>query len=201
MFTGLVEEVGTLAHRYGDRFGFRARAVLGGTRLGDSIAIDGVCLTVVHLDEEGFEVQVVAETLARTTLGELTLGAAVNLERSLAVGDRLGGHLVQGHVDCVGTVTEPGPALAVALAGDSGSGSGSGGSSTLARYLAEKGSVAVDGVSLTVAGVSAQGFSAALVPHTMSVTTLGRKARGSRVNLEFDVVAKYVERLVGFTRD
>lgn len=189
MFTGLVEEMGRFGGRHGRRYRFSARTVLVGVFTGDSVAVDGVCLTVVDHGPDWFEVEVVRETLSRTTLGQLATGERVNLERSLALGDRLGGHLVQGHVDAVGAVVRAAPDLVVEVVGSD------------TRYLAEKGSVAIDGVSLTVVSVDAPCFSVAIVGHTAAVTTLGLRQVGDRVNLEFDVVAKYVERLLGFTRD
>jgi len=189
VFTGLVEELGRLVERRGERFTFGAAGVLDDLGPGDSVAVNGACLTVVELGPGCFATQVVAETLDRTTLGSLAVGDPVNLERPLRLGERLGGHLVQGHVDGVGTVVVAAPDLEVA-AGEA-----------ILRYVAEKGSVAVDGVSLTVAGVGRGSFRVAVVPHTEAVTTLGRRRPGDRVNLEVDVVAKYVERLGRFTRD
>ena len=192
MFTGLVEEVGTVVSRSGDDGAIRlvvaARTVIEGTALGDSIAVDGACLTVVHLDADAFAVDMVAETIRRTAIGSRAVGDPVNLERALRVGDRLGGHLVQGHVDGVGTVTATrsegeGVRIAVHVPDD------------LRRYIVEKGSITVDGVSLTVATATADGFEVALIPHTLEHTTLGRLGPDHRVNLEVDLVAKYVEAL------
>jgi len=182
MFTGLIEELGTLAARDGARFRFAASLVTADARVGDSIAVNGCCLTVVQLGPGWWSADVVDETLARTTLGDLQPGSAVNLERPLRLGDRLGGHLVQGHVDGVGEVVSVAPALVVRTPDT--------------RYLVEKGSVAVDGVSLTVVDVAGHQFSVAVIPHTSEVTTLGHRRPGDRVNLEFDLVAKYVEGLV-----
>ena len=190
MFTGIVEELGWLRRRQGNRFVFEARTVLEDLKIGDSISHNGCCLTVVQIglsdaDEPlTYEVDVVAESLARTNLGDLRPGDPVNLERPVRLVDRLGGHLVQGHVDGVGTITRPSPDLEVtAPAG-------------VLRYVVEKGSIAVDGCSLTVVSVSDNAFSVAVIPHTAAVTTLGRRRQGDRVNLEADVVAKYVERLL-----
>jgi len=182
VFTGLIEEMGRLATRDGHRFTFAAAAVLEDTRLGDSIAVDGCCLTVVALDAATWSADVVDETLARTTLGDLRPGDAVNLERPVRLDGRLGGHLVQGHVDAVGEVTGAAPVLAVACPDT--------------RYLVEKGSISVDGVSLTVVDLSDEGFTVAVIPHTAEATTLGARRPGDRVNLEFDLIAKYVERLL-----
>ncbi|MDQ6727697.1 MAG: riboflavin synthase [Actinomycetota bacterium] len=182
MFTGLIEELGSLAARDGGRFRFSASVVAGDATVGDSIAVNGACLTVVELGEGWWAADVVDETLSRTNLGDLRSGDPVNLERPLRLSDRLGGHLVQGHVDAVGEVALGPPWLSV-LVPDT-------------RYLAEKGSVAVDGVSLTVAVVAGDRFSVAVIPHTAAVTTLGRLRAGHRVNVEFDILAKYVERLL-----
>lgn len=188
MFTGIVEELGAVSAvepaGEGARLVISAKVVTQGTRIGDSIAVNGCCLTAVDLGPGWWAADAVAETLARTNLGSLRAGDPVNLERPLAVGDRLGGHLVQGHVDGVGRVVSPAPDLHIS-AGDG-----------VLAYVVEKGSVTVDGVSLTVVSVLPDGFTVALIPHTMSVTTLGRKLPGDTVNLEADVIAKYTERLL-----
>ena len=160
-----------------------------GTKVGDSIAVSGVCLTVTQLDSRVFDADVTTETLARTTLGGLRAGDAVNLEWPLAAGDRLGGHIVQGHVDGAGRVAardEQGASLRLEIEAPA----------PLARYIVEKGSIAVDGVSLTVAAVNGDRFTVCLIPHTRAVTTLETLAPGARVNLEVDIMAKYVERLL-----
>ncbi len=185
MFTGIVEELGRVRARRGGRFEVEAGAVLEGLAVGDSVAHNGCCLTVVELGEGWYGVDIVAETLARTNLAELEPGDPVNLERPLRLTDRLGGHLVQGHVDAVGEVVSPAPDLRVRIP------------SALLRYVAEKGSIAVDGCSLTVVEVTGDGFSAAIVPHTAAATTLGSRKVGEGVNVEVDVLAKYVERLLG----
>jgi riboflavin synthase len=185
VFTGIVEELGRLDRRDGGRFLFACRpAFLEGAAVGDSISHNGACLTVVALHPAGYEVDVVDETLARTNLGDLAPGDPVNLERPVRLQDRLGGHLVQGHVDGVGTVVQPAPDLVVAL--DPG----------LTRYVVEKGSITVDGCSLTVARVEADRFRVAVIPHTAEVTTLGRVRPGDRVNLEVDIMAKHAEKLL-----
>jgi riboflavin synthase len=181
MFTGLIEELGSLAARQGSRFTFAADVVLGDARVGDSLAVNGCCLTVVDLGPGWWAADVVDETLGRTSLGAMAVGDPVNLERPVRATDRLGGHLVQGHVDVVGQVVVAPPRLSVRVP-DS-------------RYLVEKGSVAVDGVSLTVVGVVDDAFRVAVIPHTAAVTTLGRLRAGDPVNVEFDILAKYVERL------
>ncbi len=193
MFTGLVEEVGTVRSIEGDADGVRitmdAATVIDDVAMGDSIAVSGACLTVVAFDAQGFSVDVVTESLRRTTLGERVSGDPVNLERAVAVGSRLGGHIVQGHVDGVGTVasvTPEGEGVRIAIDEPP----------EVHRYVVEKGSITVDGVSLTVAARTPGGFEIALIPHTLAVTTLGRLGAGDRVNLEADMVAKYVESLV-----
>jgi riboflavin synthase len=184
VFTGIVEELGRLAGRDGGRFTFAATTVLEGARPGASIAVNGCCLTVVDLGHGWWAADVIDETLARTTLGALAPGDPVNLERPLRLSDRLGGHLVQGHVDAVGQVTSAAPYLTVAAP------------PTVLSHVVEKGSIAVDGCSLTVTTVDDDGFTVAIVPHTAEVTTLGARRAGDLVNLEVDIVAKYVERLV-----
>lgn len=186
MFTGIVEELGSVASREGVKLRLTAHTVLGGVSIGDSIAVNGCCLTVVAFGDGWWEADVTDETYQRTNLGDLSIGDPVNLERPVRLEDRLGGHLVQGHVDAVGTIVRPAPNLEVAVPND------------LMRYVVEKGSITVDGVSLTVVKPLEAAFTVALIPHTANVTTLGRKGVGDRVNLEVDVVAKYVERLMGF---
>lgn len=203
MFTGIVEEVGAVvavepgAHdgtagggEADARLTVRGPLVASDARLGDSIAVSGVCLTVAALGDDGtFTVDVMPESLRRTALGDLAAGSPVNLERALRADARLGGHVVQGHVDGVGTIRarRPGPRwddVEVEL------------DPHLARYVAEKGSITVSGVSLTVTHVSDDAFGVSLIPTTLEATTLGGLAPGSRVNLEVDVLAKYVERLL-----
>jgi riboflavin synthase len=195
MFTGIVEGSGTVAALVaapdggGTRLEVAAPWLAGQLELGESVAVNGCCVTVAEPTAAGFAADVVAETLRRTALGDLATGARVNLERPLALGGRLGGHLVQGHVDGVARVLDrtrvgAGEEVRVELP------------AALARYVVEKGSIAVDGVSLTVAGVGPGWFAVALVPHTLQVTTLGQRRPGDLVQLEVDVVAKYVERLV-----
>ena len=187
-----MEEVGRVAGWRGDRLRLTAALVVDGAAVGDSVAVDGCCLTVVGLGTDAtahgqrrwWEADVSDETRSCTTLGGLAANDAVNLERPLRLADRLGGHLVQGHVDGVGEVLEPAPDLVVRLPGE------------LARYVVDKGAIAVDGVSLTVVEAGPDAFSVAVVPHTMAVTTLGALRPGDGVNLELDVVAKYVERLL-----
>ena len=184
MFTGIVEERGRLAGRDGRRFTFAADLVVADATTGASIAVDGCCLTVVDKGEGWWAADVVDETLSRTTLDGLRVGDPVNLERPVRLADRLSGHLVQGHVDAVGAVVEPAPDLVISAP------------PSVLRYVVEKGSIAVDGCSLTVAALHDGAFAVAIVPHTAEVTTLGVKRSGDRVNLEADLVAKYVERLL-----
>jgi riboflavin synthase len=182
MFTGLIEELGSLASRDGPRFTFAADLVITDAKVGDSIAVNGCCLTVVEVGPGSWSADVVDETLSRTTLGALHPGHPVNMERPVRPTDRLGGHVVQGHVDGLGVVVAPAPDLVIATPDT--------------RYLVEKGSVAVDGVSLTVASVEEDRFGVAIIPHTAAVTNLGRLRAGDTVNLEFDILAKYVEKLL-----
>ncbi len=184
MFTGIVEELGTFLGRDGGRFRFAAALVIEDAEVGGSIAVNGACLTVVAVEAGRWEADVIAETLARTNLGDLAAGDYVNFERPVRLADRLAGHLVQGHVDAVGEVVTPAPLLRVRV------------EPRWRRYLVPKGSVTVDGVSLTVVDAVEDGFSVAVIPHTAEVTTLGRRRPGDRVNLEFDIIAKYVERLL-----
>src|SRR5258705_13387279 len=189
MFTGLVREVGTVASMVNGRLTISAAETAHGVQLGDSVAIDGVCLTVVAFDESSLSFDAVPETLSRTALGTLDQGSRVNLEPALRAGDPLGGHYVQGHVDGVGSVQS------VAPEGD-GSRVRFEAPAELLRYIVEKGSIAVQGTSLTVAAVDAAGFEVALIPHTLQATTLGALERDQHVNLETDVLAKYVEKLL-----
>jgi riboflavin synthase len=184
MFTGIVEELGSVVSRQGPKLRIAASLVLEDAEQGDSIAVNGCCLTVVDQGAGWWEADVTVESYRRTNLGDLAPGDRVNLERPVLVQDRLGGHVVQGHVDAVGEIVDPVPDLRVRMPEE------------LARYVVDKGSITVDGVSLTVVEALADGFTVAVIPHTAEVTTLGRKGPGDRVNLEVDVMAKYVERLL-----
>ena len=193
MFTGIVRELGRVDALDGGADGVRLRVdgpeTAGQAGPGDSVAVDGVCLTVVEAAEGVLSFDAVPETLARTTLGRLGRGDAVNLEPALRAGEQLGGHLVQGHVDAVGRVRSVGPEgggvrLEVSVPAE------------LRRYCVEKGSICMQGVSLTIASLDDDGVSVALIPHTLSVTTLGGLGPGDEVNLEVDVLAKHVERLL-----
>ena len=193
MFTGIVEEMGavtavekTLA---GTRLTILAATVLSDLRIGDSVSINGTCLTVVTKGERNFAVEVSPETLSVTTLGHLTTGAPVNLERAMKLNERIGGHLVAGHVDGVGTIRDrhqEGNAIFFTIEAPH----------EILRYCVVKGSITVDGISLTVNDVTEKGFSVAIIPHTAKVTTLGLKQPGDSVNLESDLIGKYVERLL-----
>ena len=194
MFTGIVEEVGEVVGKedLGDlaRLAIRGPVVASDARHGDSIAVNGVCLTVVEVQPDGvFTTDVIGETLNRSSLGSLGAGSKVNLERAAAVNSRLGGHIVQGHVDATGHVIARAPSerwvvVRIALP------------TALSRYVVEKGSITVDGVSLTISSLGPDWFEVSLIPTTLDLTTLGRAEVGTHVNLEVDVIAKYVERLL-----
>lgn len=201
MFTGIVEELGTVTHLHpladAVRLSVRGSLVTSGTQPGDSIAVNGCCLTVVELADDTFTADVMAETLAKTSLGSVEPGARVNLERAVTASTRLGGHIVQGHVDGTGRITRREPSEhweVVTITLPPG----------LGRYVVTKGSIAVDGVSLTVVDTQPQGapagaeesFTVSLIPETLARTTLGTKQVGDPVNLEVDIIAKYVEKLV-----
>ncbi len=185
MFTGIVEELGRVVTREGSRLRIAATTVLEGSEMGASIAVNGCCLTLVATDSSSWwEADVSAETYSRTNLGSLSAGDPVNLERPMALGERLGGHIVLGHVDAVGTVVASAPDLVVRIPKD------------LMHLIVEKGSVTVDGISLTAFDLTTDTFRVAVIPHTMQVTTLGVRKPGDQVNIEMDVLAKHVERLV-----
>ena len=193
MFTGIVEEVGAVrAVRQGDRsavLSIGAKTVLSGLKIGDSVAVDGVCLTVTGKDAGGFTADVMHETLDRSTLGRLVPGSPVDLERAMAADGRFGGHIVSGHIDGVGTILstrrDDNAVWYTVQAGPK-----------VLRYVVEKGSVAIDGASLTVASVERDRFSISMIPHTAAVTALGKKGTGDLVNLEADIIGKYVEKLL-----
>jgi riboflavin synthase len=195
MFTGIIEEVGRLRSlrrsSEGAELDVSCRRVREDLRPGDSVAVNGVCLTAVRADGEGFVAQVMPETLRRTNLGRLVPGALVNLERALPLGGRVGGHLVTGHVDATGVVTSmrsEGDAVLMEVTGPA----------ELFPYLAPRGSVAVDGVSLTVVACEGDRFRVSLIPHTLAVTNLGCRRPGDAVNLEVDILARYVRHLLEF---
>ncbi len=185
MFTGIVEELGKVGSRTGSRLRINSTTVLEGSDLGASIAVNGCCLTVVATDGSSYwDADVSDETYSRTNLGALQTGDVVNLERPMALGERLGGHMVLGHVDAVGHVVSPAPDLVIRIPRD------------LMHLIVEKGSVTVDGISLTAFDLSADTFRVAVIPHTTAVTTLGVRKVGDAVNIEMDVLAKHVQRLV-----
>jgi riboflavin synthase len=193
VFTGLIQDIGivqAVAHHSGGRqVTIATHLDLSRIRVGDSVAVDGACLTVVRIGDSAFTVEVSPETMRRTTLGRAQSGQAVNLEEPLRLSDPLGGHLVSGHVDGIGQILRilpEGNAILYRFGVPEGIG----------RYLIEKGSVAVDGISLTIADLDDQGFSAVVLPHTSRSTTLGRKKVGDRVNLENDLIGKYVEKFM-----
>lgn len=193
MFTGIVEEIGVLRSvrrgAHSSVLSIGASLVLSDLKEGDSVAVNGVCLTATGLDAGGFTADVMHETLNRSTLGSLSVGERVNLERAMAAGSRFGGHMVSGHIDATGSITakrRDDNAVWYTVSAPP----------SLLRYVVEKGSVTIDGVSLTVAAVSERDFSVSLIPHTAAVTILGGKGPGDRVNLEADLIGKYVEKLL-----
>jgi riboflavin synthase len=194
MFTGIVEELGEVMHVDATQLAVRSTVAAADARHGDSIAVNGVCLTVVNRVDGVLEFDVMGETLRRSSLGALRPGSPVNLERAAKLGSRLGGHMVQGHVDGVGTIlareaADQWEVVRFALPPE------------LGRYVVEKGSITVDGVSLTVMAVTAESFTVGLIPTTLKLTVLGAKAVGDPVNLEVDVIAKYVEKMLGECHD
>lgn len=193
MFTGIVEEVGTIRHvvsgQISGELSIRADKVLQGTKIGDSIAVNGVCLTVTSLLPDGFTADVMPETLRRTNLGELQSGDPVDLERAMAADGRFGGHIVAGHIDGTGTITDmrkEGNAVWVRIQTPP----------EILRLIVEKGSITIDGISLTVAILGQDDFQVSIIPHTGSETILLKKRPGNKVNLENDIVGKYIERLL-----
>lgn len=193
MFTGIIEEVGRVVSFRSGRFTIAARAVLRDVEPGASMAVNGACLTVTEFDNASFTVDIMSETLERTNLGLLKAGSEVNLERPLAFGGRLGGHLVQGHVDDTGRVVSVTPDVARMIRCEA--------SPKVMGYIVEKGFIAVDGVSLTVVDYDSKSFWVSVVGYTQTHTTLGSRRTGDLVNLEVDIIAKYVERLSGTSRE
>ena len=198
MFTGIIEEVGVIrglnmSGRSGE-ISIRAKTVLEQTKIGDSIAVNGICLTVTSLRPDGFTADVMPETIRRSSLKSASAGDRVNLERAMAADGRFGGHIVSGHIDGTGTVRElirEENAVWVRI----------GAGPEILRYIVEKGSIAIDGISLTVAAVTGQDFSVSIIPHTGEETTLLKRQGGDTVNLETDIIAKYTEKLLGFAAD
>ena len=190
MFTGIIEEVGTFGGLSGGNITIGAKLVQSDAHIGDSIAVNGICLTVTQFDAHGFCAAVMPETVRRTSLAGLTHGAPLNLERALLPTTRLGGHFVSGHIDGVGDITEmreEGNAILMTVAADA----------AILRGIVEKGSVALDGISLTVARVGTSDFTVSLIPHTRTVTNLGAKRIGSPLNIETDILGKYALKLLG----
>lgn len=195
MFTGLVAELGTVEKlaRQGESYHLTvaAKKVMNNLKIGDSVAVNGACLTVVHMDDNAFTADVMPETVRLTNIGSLHAGDRVNLERTLRLCDGLDGHIVSGHVEGLGTIVSQrseGIAVVVSFTAES----------RLLKYILPKGSIAIDGISLTVTEVTETGFSVSLIPHTAKETTLGFKTMGDKVNLETDIIGKYVERMLGF---
>ena len=195
MFTGLIEEIGTIdsikKSAKSATISIVAKKVLEDVKIGDSISMSGICLTVTHFVKGRFSVDVMAETIKRTYFDHLQIGDRVNLERALRVGDRLGGHMVSGHIDGTGTIlgcTEEGNAVWFSI----------GAPAEVLRYVMKKGSIAIDGISLTVANVTESSFSVSIIPHTMEETALHRKKPGNLVNLECDMVGKYIEKFITY---
>lgn len=196
MFTGIIEEIGTVKsiNRSGAsaQLHIACQTILNDVHLGDSIAVNGVCLTVTHIDQNGFSADVMHETLDRSSLGMLKTGSTVNLERAMAANGRFGGHIVSGHIDGTGTIKElrkDSNAIWYTVSC----------SPDLLGYIIEKGSITIDGISLTVAKVTSQNFSVSIIPHTLAQTILSTKKVGDTVNLENDCIGKYVERLMNFS--
>ena len=191
MFTGLIEEVGTFENFLSGKIKIKCKKILEDIKIGDSISVNGICLTVTSFDKNFFTADVMPETIKRTSLDNLNRGDLINLERALKLNDRLGGHIVSGHIDTVGTIKlmkSEGNAIIVTISTEK----------NFLKYIASKGSVAIDGMSLTVVNVNDLNFSVSLIPHTRDVTNFKNKKVGSIVNIETDVLAKYVERLINF---
>ena len=191
MFTGIIEEIGRFKSFDGSRIEIACEKILSDIKIGDSISTNGICLTVVDFDENFFAADVMPETFRKTSLDELKSGGLVNLERALKLGDRFGGHIVSGHIDGVGKILSirlEGNALLIEISAEN----------HLLRQIAAKGSVALDGISLTVVNAGAENFSVSMIPHTREVTNFKFKRVGSLVNIETDVLAKYVDRLLNF---
>jgi riboflavin synthase len=193
MFTGIIEETGTvknITHGTFTKIVIKCSKVLEGTKIGDSIAVNGVCLTVTNMSNESFAADVMPETMRASNLKDLKIGSIVNLERALQVGRRMGGHIVTGHIDCVGKIIDKRQEknafiFKIAI------------NKEFTKYIARKGSIAVDGISLTVVEDGYDYFTVSVIPHTMLKTTLGYKRVGDSVNIEVDILSKYVEKLIG----
>lgn len=197
MFTGIIEETGKLCEikkeTLSAKVKIQCRKVLEGTKVGDSIAVNGICLTVTSLAKDGFTADVMAETMRRSSLSELTVPGTVNLERAMAAGGRFGGHIVSGHIDGTGTITsirQEENAVWFTISAEP----------KLLRYIVEKGSVALDGISLTVASVAEKEFQVSVIPHTRQETSLAEKKTGSILNIECDIVGKYIEKFFAYEK-
>ena len=191
MFTGIIEELGTLKSLNGGRIEITCAKILEDIKIGDSISTNGICLTVTDFAENFFAADVMPETLRRTSLEELNIGGAVNLERAMKIGDRFGGHIVSGHIDGTGKISNirtDGNAIFINISAEN----------FLLKQIASKGSVALDGISLTVVDADTENFSVSMIPHTRAVTNFKFKRVGSIVNIETDILAKYVDRLINF---
>ena len=191
MFTGIIEEVGKLKNFDGGRIEITCAKILSDMEIGDSISTNGICLTVTNFGKDFFTADVMPETVRKTSLGELQVGGAINLERAMKIDDRFGGHIVSGHIDGIGkilTIRPEGNAIFVDISAQS----------NILRQIAAKGSVAIDGISLTVVNSSTDKFSVSMIPHTLTVTNFKFKRVGSLVNIETDILAKYIERLLNF---
>ncbi len=191
MFTGIIEETGQLKSLNGGRIEINCAKILSDIKIGDSICTNGICLTVTDFTEKYFAADVMPETFRKTSLEELNIGGAVNLERAMKVGDRFGGHIVSGHIDGTGKITNirtDGNAIFINISAEN----------FLLKQIAAKGSVALDGISLTVVDAGAENFSVSMIPHTRAVTNFNFKRVGSIVNIETDILAKYIERLMNF---
>lgn len=193
MFTGIIEEIGQLRSFFGGKIEISCEKVLSGIKIGDSINTNGICLTVVDFGENFFAADVMPETFRKTSLAEVKIGGILNLERALQVGDRFGGHIVSGHIDGVGkilSIRTEGNALVINVATEN----------FLLKQIAPKGSVALDGISLTVVDANNENFSVSMIPHTREVTNFKSKRAGSPVNIETDILAKYVDRMLNFDK-
>ena len=193
MFTGIIEEVGRLKSLDGGRIEIACEKILSDIKIGDSISTNGVCLTVTDFGKDFFSADVMPETFRKTSLAEISSGGVVNLERALKVGDRLGGHIVSGHIDGVGkilTMHTEGNAIFINISAEN----------SLLKQIAAKGSVAIDGISLTVVNAETENFSVSMIPHTREVTNFKFKHIGSLVNIETDILAKYIDRLINFKK-
>jgi len=198
MFTGIIEEKGTIQGisrgAKSSKLTIQGKVIFGDLKLGDSVAVNGVCLTVSDFAEKTFMADVMFETLKRSSIGELKVGSHVNLERAMPANGRFGGHIVSGHIDGTGTISaikkEDNAILYTIKTPES-----------IMKYIVEKGSIAIDGISLTIAGIGADNFTVSIIPHTAKETTLSEKAIGDIVNLENDVIGKYVEKLLGYASE